>query len=208
MPVTLAALQAALPRAARPWLESCIELMPTAGIDTPHEIASFLAQCAEESNEFTRFEENLNYSAKRLTEVWPKRFPTIEAAAPYAHNPEALANFVYDDANRSQKYALGNTSPGDGWRYRALGALQITGLWNQTACANDLGIPVEEFAERAKQPFDGIRIALWVWKTHRLDEVDDDEDQRLDTRRINGGETGLAHRQQLFNHILRYLEAA
>lgn len=67
--------------------------------------------------------ENLNYSAKRLTEVWPKRFPTIESAKPYANNPQKLANKVYGDR-------LGNVGPNDGWLFRGRGLPQITGREN------------------------------------------------------------------------------
>lgn len=70
--------------------------------------------------------ENMNYSAKRITEVWPSRFKTIAAAEPYAHNPAKLGNNVY--ANR-----LGNGPPesGDGYRYRGRGiGAQFTGRVN------------------------------------------------------------------------------
>jgi len=67
--------------------------------------------------------ENLSYSAQRLTEVWPSRFPTIAAAKPFARNPRKLANRVY--ANR-----MGNTGADDGWRYRGRGLAQITGKSN------------------------------------------------------------------------------
>ena len=68
-------------------------------INTPLREAAFLAQTAHESQNFSRLIENLNYSAKRLTQVWPKRFPTLEKAQLYANNPEKLANFTYGGRN-------------------------------------------------------------------------------------------------------------
>lgn len=68
----------------------------------------------------TPVSENLNYSAQRMTEVWPSRFKTLEAAKPFANNPEKLANKVYGGR-------LGNDKEGDGWRYRGRGYSQITG---------------------------------------------------------------------------------
>lgn len=203
MTVDLRRLSAALPRAPAPWLSACIDLMPAAGIDTPHEIASFLAQCAHESNEFTRLEENLTYSSERLMQVWPRRFPTFEIAQKYERSPERLANYVY--ANRMGN---GDEASGDGWRFHGRGPPQLTGRRNYTACGEDIGEDLVAHPELLLTPYTGIRSALWFWRTHNLDEVDDDADVRIETRRINGGETGLAHRQQLFNHILRHLEAA
>src|SRR5437763_12142905 len=92
------------------------DILPTFGIDTPKKIAHFLAQTSHESGGFMIAIENMNYTAKRLTQVWPKRFPTLEAAAPFAGNPQKLGNSVY--ANR-----MGNGSPasGDGFRFRGRG---------------------------------------------------------------------------------------
>ena len=64
--------------------------------------ACFLATCAVESN-FTKLVENMNYSAKRLADVWPKRFKGEDGkpnnlALKIANNTEAIANVVY--ANR------------------------------------------------------------------------------------------------------------
>ncbi len=203
MNLTAERLQHILPRAPRPWLDACIELMPAAGIDTPNEVASFLAQCAHESDDFRRLEENLNYSAERLMQVWPRRFPTFEIARKYEHVPERLANFVY--ANR---IGNGDEASGDGWRFHGRGPIQLTGRRNYTACGEDIGADLIGHPELLLTPYTGIRSALWFWRTHNLDEIDDDEDVRLETRRTNGGEIGLAHRQRLFNHILRHLEAA
>lgn len=200
-------LKQALPKAPIQWLNAVIEECPKAGIDTTNELASFLAQCAHESNEFTRLEENLNYSANRLMFVWPKRFLTLEFALKYEHNPQSLANYVYDDANRGPKSKLGNIHPGDGWRWRARGPIQITGLDNYKWLQRDTGLEVLEHPDILLTPTPGIISACWYWKTHKLDAVDDDNDVRIDTRRINGGEIGIKERQNLFNHLLMYLEA-
>lgn len=87
-------------------------------------LAAILAEAHHETGgQFQPVSENLNYSAKRLTEVWPSRFPTLAAAAPYAGNPQRLANKVYGGR-------LGNVDPGDGWLFRGRGLAQITGREN------------------------------------------------------------------------------
>ena len=201
-------LKQALPKAPVAWLIAAIEECPKAGITTPNELASFLAQCAHESREFTRLEENLNYSANRLMFVWPKRFPTLEFALKYEHNPQHLANYVYDDANRGPKSKLGNIHPGDGWRYHGRGPIQITGFDNYKLLQKETGLEVIARPDILLTEIPGIISACWYWKNHNLDAVDDDKDVRVETRWINGGEIGLKERQNLFNHILMYLEAA
>ncbi|ACL61251.1 hypothetical protein [Methylobacterium nodulans] len=70
--------------------------------------------------------ESLNYtSAARIKAVWPSRFPTEAAAAPYVRNPKALAIKVYGGR-------LGNApAPStDGWDFRGMGLVQSTGKDN------------------------------------------------------------------------------
>ncbi|KSV77532.1 hypothetical protein [Sinorhizobium sp. Sb3] len=64
-----------------------------------------------------------HYSAERLTQVWPSRFPAIASARPFARDPRKLANRVYGGR-------MGNAAPDDGWRYRGRGLPQITGKEN------------------------------------------------------------------------------
>ena len=96
-------------------------------------LAHFLAQCALESTGFTATVENLNYRADRLKAVFPKYFKNIDPA-PYAHNPEKLANRVY--ANR-----MGNgvEASGDGFKFRGRGYIQLTGKNNYTSFSKFIG---------------------------------------------------------------------
>jgi len=90
-------------------------------INTPLRQAHFLAQVMHECTDFTRLEENLNYSAKGLVKTFGKYFPDIESATPYAHKPEKIANKVY--ANR---YGNGDENSGDGYLFRGRGFMQLT----------------------------------------------------------------------------------
>jgi putative chitinase len=86
--------------------------------------------------------ENLNYSARRLTQVWPSRFPTIGHAKPYAYNPEKLGNNVYS-------YRLGN-GRNDGYKYRGRGFIQITGKVNYEKFSKLLNVDLVNDPDLAK----------------------------------------------------------
>lgn len=198
--ITPAILHAVLPHAPVDWVLALVEEPPRWGIDTDHEVASFVAQLAHESQEFTRLEENLSYSAERLVQVWPQRFPTLMAAQPYARNPARLANLVY--ANR-----MGNGPPesGDGWTFHGRGPPQLTGRANYEACARAIHEPIDQHPELLLTPAVGIKSACWYWTSRGLDRVDDDNDQRAETQAINGGTLGIAQRQAYFDRLISAL---
>src|SRR4051812_48849098 len=75
---------------------SAPEVFARYSITSPTVLAHIMAQISHECGVGLFVVENMNYSAKRMTQVWPSRFPTIESAAPYANNPRALANKVYN----------------------------------------------------------------------------------------------------------------
>ena len=103
------------------------------GITTNLRLAHFLAQCALESNGFTATVENLNYSAQRLMQVFPKYFRDVDAAA-YAHNPAKIASRVYAD-----RMGNGNEASGDGFKFRGRGYIQLTGRNNYTSFSKFIG---------------------------------------------------------------------
>lgn len=195
-------LRQIMPSAPTRWLEALVDEAPKWGIDTDTEMASFAAQLAHESVEFTRLEESLNYSVGRLMQVWPRRFPTIEDASLYARQPERLANFVY-----ASRLGNGSQASGDGWYFRGRGPIQITGRRNYTRCALALGQPVDQQPDLLLTPRIGILSACWFWKVNGLDLHDDDLEVRAETRLVNGGEHGLAQRQAYFDKLIVELRA-
>lgn len=160
----------------------------------------FLAQVGHESGGLTITRENLNYSAQRLTQVWPGRFPTLASAQPYADNPEKLANFVY--ANR-----MGNGPPksGDGYRYRGRGFIQITGREAYQALGKTTGLDLIGNPDEAFTAASALTVACGFWKWKKLNPVCDSGDFTKVTKLINGGVNGLADRQAWLDKVQRVL---
>lgn len=165
--------------------ENCITQDSFSRVD---ELDDFLAQILHESAMLERTEENLNYSAKRISEVWNKRFPTPESAEPYARNPQALANKVYGGR-------MGNTLPNDGWNYRGRGLIMVTGKDNYTAVSNAIGIDLVAEPEKLAQPEVALKASVAWWEGNIPDEIMGNV--KKITRKVNGGIVGLAHREQL-----------
>jgi putative chitinase len=150
----------------------------------------FLAQIGHESAGLTLVEESLNYSAERLPVVWPKRYPTPEAAAHVAHNAEALANEVYGGR-------MGNTQDGDGWRFHGRGLIQLTGRDAYGAVGTAMGIDLENQPELAMDPQHALEVACGFWKWKGLNAICDGEGDAflVATKRINGGTLGIDDRR-------------
>lgn len=152
------------------------------------EIDDFLGQVLHESAGLTQFSENLNYSADRLCKVWPSRFHTLADARPYERNPEALANRVYGGR-------MGNTEPGDGWRYRGRGPIQLTGKDNYRAVGDLMGQDLVGLPELMEQPRYALEAAIAWWEDRIPDSMLGDTEKV--SRRVNGGIIGLADREHL-----------
>jgi len=185
------------PRAAPDWAKAIEAAMPAQGIEGALRVAAYLATLAVESGGFRRFEEDLNYSAERLCAVWPRRFPTIADAEPYAYQPRALANLVYGGRN-------GNTDSDDGWNYRGRGPIQTTGKRNYARQGAALGLPLLANPSLLAQPEVGSRGSAWQWNADGCHELADQADLQGVRRRINGGLTGFDEFVAAYH---RFLEA-
>jgi putative chitinase len=194
--ITEAQLAAMIPtnKEVAAWCEELNKALPKYDITTDQRIAGFISQCAHESMDFNAMSENLNYREETLNKVFPRYFgPGKRNAAEYAKNPEKIANYVYMDEFRTSK--LGNTQPGDGWRFRGRGLKQLTGRDNYTRFAKDYDMTAEEAAVWVETKEGALASALWFWNTNKLNAVADTGNVAALTKKINGGDIGLADRQ-------------
>ena len=171
------------------WLNPLNETFAKYDISTPLRQAAFIGQCAHESNNFTRLEEGINYSASRLMAVWPSRFPTLEAAAPYANNPEKLADKVYGG-----RADLGNKEDGDGFKFHGRGCIQLTGRDSYERCGEAIGVDLIGQPNLLVEPLYACLSAGWFWNKKGLNVLADAQEYGQMTRRINGGLVGLDDR--------------
>jgi putative chitinase len=179
------------------------DLFQRFGIDaSPTRLCFFLAQIGHESGGLTITVENMNYSAKRLTQVWPKRFPTLASSQPFAGNPEKLGNSVY--ANR-----MGNGSPGsgDGFRYRGRGYIQITGRDGYKQVGAIAGLDLVGDSDLAADPRHALLVACSFWQWKKLNPICDTGDFVKVTRKINGGTNGMTDRRAWLDKVRRILHA-
>lgn len=175
-------------------------------INTPKRIAMFFAQCAHESGGFKYKAENLNYSADALLRVFPRYFKDRDPNE-YARNPEKIANVVYNDANRSEKGKLGNTEPGDGWKFRGRGYIQLTGKNNYQKFADWKGCSLDDAVNGCETDAGALESAVYFWDTNNLNRFADADDIVGSTKVINGGTNGLADREEKYNLYKSYLGA-
>ena len=198
MPITAQQLLQILPNAGQvagvfvPVLNTAMSRFQIVGANR---IAAFVAQVGHESGHLTRLVENLNYSADALRKTWPSRFD-MEMASAAALKPEQIANVSY--GNR-----MGNSTPGDGWKYRGRGLIQITGKNNYRACGEALGLDLIAQPSLLEKPQHACMSAAWFWATNGLNTLADAGKFEAITQRINGGQNGAADRQALYARALK-----
>jgi putative chitinase len=188
------------------WHAALLEIMPKYDINSKRRIAHFISQCAHESNNFRSLQENLNYSEKALNAVFGRYFgsaPHKRDASEYARNPEKIANYVYMDEFR--KYKMGNVKEGDGWLFRGRGLKQLTGRENYTRFGRSINITAEEAAIYVATEKGAIESACWFWNANNLNDMADTDNVTRMTKKINGGNIGLADRQKRYKNAMQVL---
>jgi putative chitinase len=164
-------------------------VLPKFGLDAPLVLAHFLSHCSVECAAGTSMEENLHYSAERLVKVWPKRFPTLRSAMPYAHDPRLLADKVYNGR-------MGNRpNSDDGWNCRGRGLIDITGHDEYEKVGKECGLDLVANPNLAAAPDTALIVAAAFYKISGAIPFAAKDDITHDTEHVNGGLNGLAERK-------------
>lgn len=153
----------------------------SAGMD---DIRAWLPQILHECGMLENLQENLSYSAERLMAVWPTRFPTLEAATPYAHAPRALANKVYGGR-------MGNYLPDDGWDFAGKCPIMLTGRAAYELMGDRMGQDLTSLPGLILQPHYGLDAAIAWWEGEIPDSMLSDTVKLR--RKVNGGTIGMEH---------------
>ena len=96
---------------------------------------------------------------------------------------------------------LGNTTQGDGKRYKGRGLIQLTGKANYEKYGTLLGADLVGNPEQLEQFPLALAVATAFWNAHGLNKFADEGEFHAVTRAINGGLNGMPSR-------FRYLDAA
>lgn len=180
--------------------DALIAEMGRSGITDPKEQAMFMAQMDHESGGFKSYEENLNYSAAGLRKTFGKYFKTDAEAQAAARNPEMIANKVYGGR-------MGNIDPGDGYKFRGRGAIQLTGRDNYARAGEALGLDLVNNPDLAKDPENAAKIAAWYWKSRNVGEAARAGNVEAATRKINGGLNGVDDRRTKYEKYVAQANA-
>lgn len=161
------------------------------------ELDDFLGQILHESGLLTRLRENMNYSADRIRQVaasqsagsrW--RQAAIIAEDLVRAGPPAIANFLY--ANRMGN---GPAASGDGWDFRGGAHLMATGRRMYEHLGELIGQDLTVNPTLVEMPHYGLEISVACWE-ELVPDICLDDCTKV-TKRVNGGEIGIAHRIEL-----------
>jgi predicted chitinase len=137
------------------------------------ELAQFMAQTNHESWDFSRLKEKgmgKGYFAKKYDPKFAPRTAKI----------------------------LGNKQIGDGEKYHGRGFIQLTGRDNYRMAQDALNIPLLQRPELAERPDIAAKIAIWYWQTRVKPHVNNFNDTRAVTQKINPAMRGLQDRHEKF----------
>jgi putative chitinase len=177
-------------------------------INTILRISHFLAQCAHESGNFSVKQENLNYSAKRLQEVFGRYFTTHAKALLYERKPVKIASLVYGN-----RMGNGNEQSLEGYKYKGRGYIQLTGknnylLFDKSLNESGLEIDIIGNPDLVATTYPLISAA-WFFNKNNLNEIADlggtKEIITRVTKKVNGGTHGLDSRISYFNKFYKKL---
>lgn len=200
------------PQEAARWIGPLAKAADKAQINSAQRMAMFLAQCAHESENFSRIVENMNYSVSGLLGKFSKYFDSATAER-YGRKPGQVANQP-EIARIAYGGRMGNDKLADGWNYRGRGLIGLTGKANYVEFFAWAGLPANT-PPNAVESYDlSALAAAWYWQKHDLNVYADRGDIESCSRVINCGPNsnksaianGLADRKAKYSKILTALK--
>lgn len=192
------------------------------GIRTPEALAHLLGQVGGETGGLINLNniEDLDYRAKRLTEVWPSRFILREnalktgnplklnIAEEYEHNPVKLANSTY-----SNRMGNGDEASGDGYKFLGRGMIGLTGRGLATQFQNHYNNRFGTSINIVTSPeLIGTNVnyaaisAMWYFHEYVIGKTNiQTASMSTVTRLVNGGQTGIEARTKFHAKALKVL---
>jgi len=200
--ITPAIIRTLWPRAPQATCDAisntCHDVFTEEGFSDSLQVAHFMAQISHECGAGTIVRENMNYSYNRLLEIFGvghhSAKVTPEEAQALAGHPMQIAERVYGLGNPSKAKELGNTQPGDGYKYRGNGMLQLTGRGSHKRIGDMIGVDLEANPEQLENPAISFKVAAAEFVALNCLPAAEQDNIALVTRRVNGGSNGLAER--------------
>lgn len=189
-PVVKPAITEAAKTAAKVGVGTIVAGLSAVGVTNAYAQAAVLANVKKESD-FKLTSENLNYTTtERLRKVFPSKTKTKtdDELKQYLNNPEGLAEFVYGGKMK-------NDNPGDGFKYRGRGSIQLTGKQNYEYYGKLLKVDLLENPDLVLNPEINAKIvALYTKQTlgKKVNEFKTQEEaNRAVTQAIGGSNLNL-----------------
>jgi putative chitinase len=183
------------PKAIDVFLPLINHFAPIYFVSTHVRLASYIAQVLHESGELRYVQEIWGPTAQQKKYERDFKYPWNNRLTP------ADRNYV--------SFMLGNSEPGDGKFYKGHGLLQITGRANHKLCSMGLfgDDRLLRHPELLTVPEYAVQSSFWFWKHKQLNTLADTPGIKDETKKINGGLTGLEKRQQYYDTAVKVLIA-
>lgn len=180
------------------------------GITNP---AEMIGQVMHETGRLKTLEESLNYSVDALLSMFGRHRISEADARRYGRAPgrpanqEAIGNALY--GGEWGKKNLGNTQPGDGYKFRGRGLIQLTGrdAYEQFFAFMQHPQQISDPDIVARDDWWGAHAAGFFWTAYK--KIDGITDVRRVTKLVTGSENHfLAEREALTVEARTLLQSA
>lgn len=185
-------------------LEAILDASAKLGVTDIRMIAYAMATpMIETGGTYEPITENLNYSVEALRSKFGSRISSADAAkygrtAMQKANQEAIANLIYGGSWGKEN--LGNTQPGDGYRFIGRGLVQLTGRRNYAKFDLDDSPEDAVHVETAAEIMvEGMRDGLFTGK--KFSDYFGTNAQWVQARRMVNG---LDKAQEIANYAMKF----